>query len=172
MKPYTIFFGILILCFACTQNENKPELKPLLSQQLKYSYTDENWFVPAKMAFDGLSPEQVNWKDSTESHSIGELVSHLTFWNELQLRAFKGEDFSNFKIDNDTTFKIYTAQEWDLVVGKLDSVQTALEQLTANASDKELAKLANDLLSLASHNAYHAGQILYIRKRNGWWNRK
>ncbi len=160
-------FGLLIL--NCSERTVEPNVKSLLVQQLKYSHNDENWFVPTKMAVNELSAQQSNWKDSTENHSIGELVSHLTFWNEMQLRAFKGEDFSNFEMDNDTTFKIYNEKEWKNLVIKLDSVQTELEIFTEKANEKDLSEWASDLLTMSSHNAYHTGQIIYIRKHKGWW---
>ncbi len=162
-----IGFGLFIL--NCSETTVDPNVKSLLVQQLKYSHNEENWFVPTKIAINGLSAQQSNWKDSTENHSIAELVSHLTFWNEMQLRAFKGEDFSNFEMDNDTTFKIYTEKEWKNLVIKLDSVQTELERWTEKANENDLSEWASDLLTMSSHNAYHTGQMVYIRKHKGWW---
>lgn len=172
MRQNLLLFGLLLLCLSCSEQENSSELGSLLSEQLKFSHTDENWFVPTQIAIDGLTSDQANWKDSTANHSIAELISHLAFWNDIQLRAFKGEDFSDFQIDNDTTFKSYTEEGWNQIVHKLDSVQLELKQLTENANGKELSEWASNLSAIASHNAYHAGQIVYIRKRNGWWNRK
>ena len=172
MKQNLILFGLLVLFFNCSEKEKISELKPLLTEQLKYSHTDENWFVPTKIAITGLTAEQSNWKDSTENHSIGELVSHLTFWNEMYLKGLNGEDFSDFDMDNEITFKIYSEEEWKNVVSKLDSIHTELEQMTTKASEKQLSERASDVLTMTAHNAYHTGQIIYIRKRNGWWNRK
>ena len=42
----------------------------------------------------------------------------------MNLRAFKGEDMSDFDVDNNATFKKYTDQEWRELVIKLDSIQT------------------------------------------------
>ena len=159
MKQNFILFGILVLCLSCTEKENTAQLGPLLSEQLKFSHTDENWFVPTQVAVNGLTSEQANWKDSTDNHSIAELISHLAFWNEIQLRAFKGEDFSDFKIDNDTTFVTYTQEGWNNIVLKLDSIQMELKQLTENANEEQLSEWASNMSAIASHNAYHAGQI-------------
>jgi len=57
------------------------------------------------------------------------------------------------------------------VSSKLDSIQSELLQLIENSTESELSEFADDILSLAYHNAYHSGQIIYIRKQNGWWNR-
>ncbi len=178
MKRNLVIFGILIFCLSCSEKKNElkkkntTDLRTLLNEQLKYSHTDENWYVPTKIAINGLTPKQVNWKDSTQNHSIGELVSHLTFWNGMYLRTFNGDDVSDFEMDNDSTFLVYNEKEWQKVTSKLDSIQMEFQLWTENASEEQLSKQAVDILTMASHNAYHSGQIIYIRKQNGWWNRK
>ena len=170
MKPNLLLIGTILLLFSCTESQKKESnLKPLLSEQMNYSHDEENWFVPTKVAIEGLTAEQSNWKDSTDNHSIGEIIYHLTFWNDIQLRVFKGEDFSNLKVNNDTTFTAYTEGEWTQLTAKLDSIQTELQNMIEGADDKQLSVWAGNMMNIASHNAYHSGQILYIRKRNGWW---
>ena len=46
-----------------------------------------------------------------------------------------------------------------------------LLQLIENGSEEQLSKWSDDIMNIAAHNAYHAGQILYIRKQKGWWKR-
>ena len=29
---------------------------------------------------------------------------------------------------------------------------------------------SSSVANISTHNAYHTGQIVYIRKRNGWWS--
>lgn len=156
MNPFLSLF-LLIMCLSCSENVKAPTHAPLVADQLRYSYTDENWFVPVRMAINGLTPEQVNWTDSSGNHSIGELVSHLLFWNDMQIRAFKEEDFTDLDIDNDTTFTAFSEGEWEEVVSRLDQVQEELLTMVEGASAQQLSQWDEDLLSLASHNAYHAG---------------
>ena len=172
MKWNLTIFGLITLLMSCSENNSNAELKSLLVQQLKNSHTDQNWFVPTKIAIEGLTSEQTNWKDSTGNHSIGELVSHLTFWNEMNLKAFKGEDMSDFKVNNETTFKKYTDVEWKNLMLKLDSIQTEWERVTENATDEQLTEWSTEIVNMAAHNAYHTGQIIYIRKQHGWWGKK
>lgn len=172
MKQNIVLIGILILFSCCSRNKSESELKPLLLEQLKNTHSEQNWFVPTKIAIQGLTAEQSQWKDSTENHSIGELVSHITFWNEMNLRAFKGEDMLDFNVDNETTFENYNDREWNTLVSKLDSIQKEWERLTKMATDEQLNKWSSEIANMTAHNAYHSGQIIYIRKRNGWWNKK
>jgi len=165
-----LLFGIVgILILSCSTEKDNHNVRELLSEQMKYSHTEENWFVPTKIAITGISAEQSKWKDSTENHSIGELVSHLLFWNELFLKNLNGQDFSDLEMDNELTFKVYSENGWENTVAKLDSVQMKLQLVIERASNEQLSDIASDVLTMTAHNAYHTGQIMYIRKRNGWW---
>ena len=53
---------------------------------------------------------------------------------------------------------------------RLDSVLTALEIAVQNADEKKLEAIASTVAHIGTHNAYHTGQILYIRKMKGWWD--
>ena len=47
---------------------------------------------------------------------------------------------------------------------------TALENFVVNADDAKLNSAASTLAHIGTHNAYHTGQILYVRKLQGSWN--
>ncbi len=173
MNRILILFCLLLIVLSCSEKSSDPsKVKSLLMTQLKNTHSNQEWFVPMKTAVEGLTFEQSNWKDSTENHSIAELVSHIVFWNEMNLKAFQGEDMSNFEIDNDTTFKKFNDKEWKSTLKKLDSVQTEWEQLTEKATAEQIDQWSSEIANMTAHNAYHTGQIIYIRKRNGWWNKK
>ncbi|MEM7485010.1 MAG: DinB family protein [Bacteroidota bacterium] len=171
IRRFTMTIGLCLVILGCAKKDNQMDMRPLLLNQLKNTHTNQEWFVPVKIAIDGLSVEQLNWKDSTENHSIGELISHLIFWNEMNLRAFKGEDMSDFDVNNEITFKKYTDTEWQFVIKKLDSIQTEWEDGTQKATDNQINEWSIEIANMTAHNAYHTGQIIYIRKQNGWWNK-
>src|ERR1044071_9060959 len=81
-----------------------PSLKSILLEQLRGTHDQEEWFVPVKIAIEGLTPEQASWKDENENHSIAQLVNHLIFWNGQQLAKFRGEKPAPFSGDNKETF--------------------------------------------------------------------
>lgn len=81
---------VLSLLLSCTGQKENPTIKTLLLEQLKNSHTEKDWYVPLNIALQELTSEQANWVDSTQNHSICQLVSHLSFWNERVLIAFQG----------------------------------------------------------------------------------
>ncbi|MDQ6809682.1 MAG: DinB family protein [Verrucomicrobiota bacterium] len=146
-----------------------PTLKSVLLEQLRGTHNQEEWFVPVKIAIEGLTPEQAAWKDETENHSIVQLVNHLTFWNRQQLAKFRGENPPAFSGDNKETFSGLDKTSWDASVKELDDVLIAWEQGIEEADEAKLAKWSSTIAKISTHNAYHTGQIIYIRKlRKNW----
>lgn len=147
-----------------------PTLKSILLAQLKSTHTQEEWFVPFNVAVQGLTAEQANWKDQTENHSIAQLVNHLIFWNQQYLAKFKGEKPTPFNGDNKETFAVLDKTAWEASVKRMDEVLRAWEKAIGEADDAKLAKWASTIANISTHNAYHTGQIIYIRKMKGNWD--
>ena len=145
-----------------------PSLKSILLDQLRGTHDQEEWFVPVKIAIEGLTPEQATWKDDTDNHSIAQLVNHLVFWNQQQLTKFKGEKPAPFSGDNKETFSDKAA--WETSVKQIDEVLKAWEKAIEDADEARLAKWYSTIAKISTHNAYHTGQIIYIRKMRRNWD--
>lgn len=170
MKYAFVFLFSWALCSAYAQNDAPVSLRSLLLEQLKTTHNVKDWFVPPSLAVAGLTPEQANWKDGSENHSIAQLTTHLIFWNKQILDKFKSIQPEAFNGDNKETFSPVDEQSWSAKMKQLDSVMTALEDVVKNADDKTLSAIASTVAHIGTHNAYHTGQILYIRKMKGWWD--
>lgn len=168
-----IILAILFLGFvkANAQSQLAPTLKSILLDQLKTTHNKQEWFVPAIKAVDGLTPEQAMWKEGNANHSIGQLVAHLIFWNKDQLIRFKGEKPPAFSGNNEETFAAhFDKKSWADAVQQLDDVLTQWENAIENADDAKLQSWYAIIAHINTHNAYHTGQILYIRKQQGSWD--
>lgn len=162
--------GIVVILFGCTNSKDTPTLKSILLEQLQYTHNKADWYVPINTAIEGLTSEQANWADSTDNHSIGQIVSHLVFWNERTLIAFHGDTLPDFNDNNKETFTKFDKNNWQQTVSKLDSIQVQWEKSVERATEKQLKDWSSSIANICSHNAYHTGQIVYIRKKKGWWN--
>jgi len=49
-------------------------------------------------------------------------------------------------------------------------VMSDWEKAVETADDKKLAENASLIAHVGAHNAYHLGQILYVRKLQGVWD--
>jgi hypothetical protein len=170
MKQALIAICTCLLLTAHAQKDTTVSLKSILLEQLRTTHNVKDWFVPADSAIAGLTATQAMWKDSTENHSIAQLTTHLIFWNEQILAKFKGEKPAAFNGDNKETFSGVNETTWPQTVQKLDSVLNEIEKAVMAADEKKLKASYSTLYHVGTHNAYHTGQILYIRKMKDWWD--
>jgi len=152
------------------QDQKPTTLRGILLEQLKTTHNNKDWFVPANIAVQGLTADQANWTDGKGNHSIGQLAYHLVFWNSQVLAKFKGETPAKFSGNNDETFTAFDAKKWNETVQQLDKVLTDLESFVESADEATLQKNASTIAHIGTHNAYHIGQIIYIRRLQGSWN--
>jgi uncharacterized damage-inducible protein DinB len=173
MKKLLVFL-VLALPFAAAAQQQQPKtpptLKSILLEQLRSTHNKAEWFVPANTAVAGLTPEQASWTDKKGNHSVGQLANHLVFWNSQELAKFKGETPAKFSGNNDETFNSFDAKSWNDTVKRLDEVLTEWEKAVEGADEKKMNEWASVIAHIGTHNAYHIGQIIYVRKEQGSWN--
>jgi uncharacterized damage-inducible protein DinB len=152
-------------------------LRSLLLAELHSTHDKAEWFTPVNTAVADLTAEQAKWipqnahgkQDANANHSVGMLAYHLVFWNENALARLQGEKPKGPN-SNDATFNDFDAAHWADIVQRLDRVMKALETEVEKMPEEKLAEVANTISHISTHNAYHTGQILYVRKLQGSWN--
>jgi uncharacterized damage-inducible protein DinB len=171
MRRFVTALLFLVPLCAVAQNKKPPtDLRGVLLEQLRTTHNEADWFVPAKTAIDGLTAEQAMWSPGKGAHSAGQLAYHLWFWDARSLADFKGEKKAEFSGNNEETFDQFTSAQWAELVKKLDQVQADWEAAVQSADDQKLAEKASLIAHVGAHNAYHIGQIIYVRKLQGSWN--
>ncbi len=169
MRTYLIAIFLGISFVAQAQQPAKPDatLKSVLLQELRETHNEKAWFVSEKEAVAGLTGEQAAWSDG-KNHSVGQLVQHLNFWNSASLARLKHQPAPKGD-DNDATFN-FDPKQWDAAQKEFDRVMGELEQFVQSADDATLAKIAPNVARIAQHNAYHLGEMVTSRKKQGTWN--
>ena len=171
MKRLAFLLMLAIPLAAVAQSKTPPTtLRGVLLEQFHTTHDAEDWFVPAKIAVDGLTAEQAQWSPGKGNHSVGQLAYHLWYWNARVLATFNGEKLAPFDGNNNETFDKFNAAQWDDLKVKLDKVMADWEKAVETADEKKLAENASLIAHVAAHNAYHIGQILYVRKLEGAWD--
>jgi len=156
-------------------------MKKFLLGQFAACYDTNAWFVAVKNALDGVTAEQAAWKPESADNSIWEIVSHLNFYNYAYVERFKGVDYQYPVDDNDATFVGGGSDaEWEAEKARLDSILIEIRELIAAADESKFdepvsaenpAKWKVLISNLNTHNAYHSGQIMLLRKLQGGWDR-
>jgi hypothetical protein len=152
------------------QQKPAPTLRSILLAQLHSTHDKSDWFVCGNVAVANVTPEQARWTDGKGNHSVGQLTYHLVFWNQRALQNFRGHAPANFSGNNDETFNNFDAKTWNDTVHQLDQVMTDLEKTVESATDAQLAEWAPTIANISTHNAYHVGEIVMVRKEQGAWD--
>ncbi len=119
-------------------------------------------------------------------HSIGQLVFHMNYWMDYDLRRVRGE-MPPYPQHNAESFPSKPtpadAREWDGLRKRFDQLLQVSAEL-ANSPAEELGRevaptceahkeRANTLEAIlwqtVGHNSYHVGQIAMIRRLLGAW---
>lgn len=170
---FALLFPLLALLTLSVHAQAQPQpatLRSLLLHELRTTHNEADWFVPINTAVDGLTAEQANWQPPSGGHSVGQLAYHILFWNRRNLNTLRGIQNDKFSGDNTETFDKFDSKQWADTVKQLDQVMTDFEKLVESANDQQLAKWADNIGNICTHNAYHTGQIVYVRKLQGSWN--
>lgn len=171
MKAIVSVLLLLAPAALLAQNQKPPStLRGVLLEQLRTTHDKEDWFVPLNVAVAGLTADQAKWSPGKGQHSVGQLAYHIWYWDARSLARFKGEKLPAFDGNNNETFENFDAAQWADLVKKLDQVMSDWEKAVESADDKTLAENASLIAHIGAHNAYHIGQILYVRKLDGAWD--
>ena len=173
MKTLALLLTLALPLAVAAQTKAPPPpttLRGVLLEQLHDTHDVEDWFVPANIAVAGLTADQARWSPGRGNHSVGQLAYHLWYWNTRELQQFNGEKQAPFDGNNNETFDNFTPAQWDDLVKKLNQVLTDWDHAVETAEDQKLAANASIIAHVGAHNAYHIGQILYVRKQQGVWD--
>ena len=171
MKKLALLLLLALPLAAFGQAKKPPTtLRGVLLEQLRTTHQDEDWFVPSNVAVEGLTAEQAKWNPGKGNHSVGQLAYHLWYWDDRELTIFKGQKPAAFDGNNNDTFDNFTAAQWEDLVKKLNQVMIDWEKAVEAADEQKLAEHASLVAHVGAHNAYHIGQILYVRKLEGVWD--
>ena len=175
-NTFILAAGLFLSAAAATaqtnaQNKPAPTLRSILLAQFKTTDDQADWFVPVMKSIEGITAQQAMWKPNDSSHSIGQLVYHIWFWNKQSLDKFNGRTPDKFDGNNDETFNDFTEASWAATVANLGKVMKDWEKAIAEADDAKLQSYYSTIAHINTHTAYHTGQILYVRKLAGNWDR-
>jgi uncharacterized damage-inducible protein DinB len=158
--------------------------KDLLLNHLEYTFEKEAWQPSLAMAVRGLTAEQAAWKPGRERHSIWQIVRHVLRWKHATFEAWDGTHPlflgkpTTYALDLERTDWQEASGDdgvWHADVKALDElsrrIKERIQMMDADAVQRafpgEEMPAVLRVLRMATHDAYHAGQIRYIRALQG-----
>lgn len=154
------------------------DLRDAAVATLHFGYDQENWHPALAQAVEGVSAERAAWRPEGGHNSIHDIVRHLVHWKRAALDDFRA-------LASREAFDAYAAQDWphgpsdaaswERDVAALHEVSRALLAKVEAQDADALAAVpeggrrprAVNVLNLATHDAYHAGQIRLLRVLQG-----
>ena len=142
-----------------------------VAEAVRRSVEGVAWHGPSLLeAVQGVTGEEAEWRVA-EGHSVCELLHHAVSWMEEALDRIEG------KAAGEPVSGDWPAGDWGAGLTRLESVRRRLNGVMGTLSAERLAEpignpapdgrrfsVAGMLLGVAQHNAYHAGQIVMIRR--------
>lgn len=156
-------------------------VKDVLADQLLANANDRSWYLPFTASVEHLTEIDAFWKPNKDCHSIAEIVQHLLYWNETWQTRYKESNVQavlplnnnneSFIIPDNQSFK-YLKERLLLVLLQWQDLLTVKQMESDVCGFPEIVKWWQVLGNVTTHNAYHIGQIIYIRKLQKSWNTK
>jgi uncharacterized damage-inducible protein DinB len=118
------------------------------------------WHAPWSKALSGLTAAQAAWKPAPQRHSIWQIVNHVTFWREHEIRSLAGDKPGENEIArrNFEPPKEVSDSAWSATVARF---QQSYRQMT-DAIQNEAHSL-DRLKFILPHDCYHMGQVMFLR---------
>lgn len=150
--------------------------KEFLLTQVRACHNQDGWFAPLNVALRGLTADLAVQRVRESVNSILGIVHHLVFYNERYYQRFKQGSVPKIVKSISETFEYNDSGEiteiWDDLQKKLDNLFAQWEEAIIKCDDAKLDSQTpesdelwwSSLAHLAIHNAYHIGQIVYIRR--------
>ena len=144
-----------------------------INDQIIQAYQGEPWLgFSVKDLLADVTPEQAARRPIPDAHTIGELVGHISAWQQIARRRLEGEAVNDIADDLNFPGADGTEDCWRAILQALDESTHALSQRVAKLSDDELSQIVPGksysiyflLHGVVQHTTYHAGQIMMLKK--------
>jgi hypothetical protein len=133
----------------------------------------------AHLSFDeavsGFPAAKRGAKPAGAPHSAWELLEHMRLAQEDILDFTRNQDYQEREFPDDywpKTAEPPSAEAWQESIKQFHKDLKAMEDLVADAKQDLMAKISHgqgqtllrEALLVADHNAYHLGQLMFLRK--------
>jgi len=143
--------------------------------QLHRAYEGPAWHGPALAeVLAGVTADAAGQRHIPGTHTIWEIVLHITVWAEVVTRRLEGAEIPTLPPDQDWPAAPASSEsDWRQTLDRLGEAERKLEEATRGLTDDRLRdtvmgerpySIYTMLHGVVQHNLYHAGQIALLKK--------
>lgn len=141
-----------------------------ITRLLEKTFDKQPWYGSSIMeTLSDIIPDIIS-KHQGETHSILELVMHMTAWRQFAIKRLQGD--ADFEITEDLNFPVVGT--WEEAIKNLQTSQRILTDEVKKFSENRLGDLVPSkrqkytyytlLHGIIQHDIYHLGQIALLKK--------
>ena len=138
--------------------------REMLIQMWDEMWNSYTWIPGWNKSFSDLTAKQAAWKPDPKRNSIWQILNHIAFWRETMVNRLAGKP---------PTDEVVAKSNWESPAEPTDAAwREALARL--ERSHQAIRKALGDekvpvekLRYLLPHDAYHLGQVMYVRALQG-----
>jgi uncharacterized damage-inducible protein DinB len=147
----------------------------IIEKVLERALSGKGAHVAAQSVFDGLDWKLAGTRPEGAPHSVFELLSHITYWQDWAVKWLDGKKPAIPKHASGSWpdgASPASKKEWE---GAVRSFRKGLDELGGAPRKADLlAKRGKSsplemLHAIAAHNSYHLGQVVVLRQMLGAW---
>ncbi len=122
------------------------------------------WAAPWNRVLSGLTADQAAWKPSPQRHSIWQIVNHICFWREHELRSLAGRkpDEAEVTLRNWEEPREFGEAGWSAAQARFRESYRQMAEAIRNEKNP-----LDRLCFVMPHDCYHVGQMMYLRSMQG-----
>ncbi len=148
--------------------------------QFEQIYDGDPWYgLSAMNVLRSLRIEQVTQRFNEDSHSILQIVKHMTTWRHYLLRKLQGDASYRIDVDSEDDWSSESDNPealWQEALTAFENSQNELLECLRAADDGILRQVVPTikpsedfcydklLEALVQHDVYHIGQLAYLRR--------
>jgi len=134
---------------------------------------------------EDLTPDAACRKPETFEHSIAELLAHISYWMDYDMKRMRGapDPYPTHAAESWPEFANLTEAEWRNIVNRFRELSNQLEAVCRSDAgawtkhapaahpthERNISTVGGMIFQLISHNSYHVGQIVDVRRAIGAW---
>jgi len=148
----------------------------LLLRTIDEGFDRVAWHGPnLRGSLRGVTAAQAAWRPAPDRHNIWELAAHAAYWKYVVRRSLQGGKRGGFSEDGSNWFRrgdSANEKAWRKDLSLLEHEHRLLRAAVAQVDPAKLHQrlstpkwtLADQILGIAFHDIYHAGQIRLLRR--------
>ncbi len=149
--------------------------RKLLEKMMDNALSGKGAHVGTMNLFEGLDWKVAGTRPEGAPHSIFQLLNHLSYWDDWVVKWLDGGDPKVPKHASGGwpgSLSPTSAKDWQ---GAVRGFRSELARLVRQSREADLLTTRGEhsrlgmLQALASHNSYHAGQVVVLRQMLGKW---